>query len=852
MSNNNRKCSANDLFEEIGRVNPQWILMADDPAEIQKAVTEEKSAKKQKQFVLYEIKKLCGVRYLWVFLFILLMLNTAIAWYTADRTVAAQEPTQVISDFFEEYFENPEELDAYYAEMQAFVAEQEELFCEAMRLGNYEFTPETIPNLYSTDENYPDQMLFAKLYNTINAAKEYPDVLDKVIDRAWANLDAFADMGITEDSFTYRYQLRVIELYELMRDSVEIGVEYTRGWDEYFAYDTVNIFLFCMLIMLGSIIFAQEKQSGFLPIMRTAKNGRAKTAIAKILTMLLLTVIFVLMFTLSTFAVYGLRIGFSSPNNVIQALDTFTLSPYQITIGQYFAITLVTKLLTFAVFSMIITALSVVFYNYILIYFAGLGLFGWNFLLYTLSYIDTNSVLKNLNLVATAAGNPLFVRYRAMNFFGAVVGFVPSMCVIFSLLIATCIAVTVFLYVRGSKGIHIGWIDNAITWCMTKAAEIRHKFTFVKRKKVHKARTYSRSLILAEVFKTLISSRFIVIVLLILCVKTWYSYDTNIPSNSYADAVYKDYMTTLEGEMTEEKLAYLAEERVMINETLGKQSIMQQAYVNEEITFEEYREYLSDYNYAYSRSELLSVIEQHAAYLQQKEAETGVKGWFIYDTGWQKMYAEDADLFLYGAILLLLTGSFATEYVSKSSSGGFAQLLRSTQNGRHKTFYAKLISSGMIAVILALLTGTVDVAVITLGYDLPAMNAPLVSMQMFADVTGGITVAQYFAVFFVMRVAGALLMAMLVCALSELLARYIPVLATAVILTLLPALCAYFGLAAAEHVNFLNLLAGTPLFLRSSEMALFGNGYSMLTLWLAVAVAAVTAMMIPAKRMFVK
>lgn len=637
-----------------------------------------------------------------------------------------------------------------------------------------------------------------------------------------------------------------------MRDNVEIDVEYTRGWDEYFAYDTVNIFIFVMLIMLGSVIFAQEKQSGFLPIMRTAKNGRAKTAAAKILTMLLLTVIITLMFTLSTFAVYGLRIGFSSPNNVIQALDTFTLSPYRITIGQYFAVTVGVKLLTFAVFSMIILALSVVFYNYILIYFAGLGQFGLNFLLYTLSYIDANSVFKNFNLVATAAGNPLFVRYRAMNLFGAVAGFVPSMFVIFTLLIAACAVVTVFLYVKGTSRIRIGWIDNAVAWCMTKTAELRHKFTVVRVDRKHRARTYSHSLILAEVFKTLISSRFIVIVLLILCVKTWYSYDTNTPSNSYADAVYKEYMTTLEGEVTDEKLAYLAEERAMINATLAKQTMMQQVYVNEKITFDEYREYLSDYNYAYSRSELLSVIEKHADYLVRKEAETGVRGWFIYDTGWQKMYAEDADLFLYSAILLLLTGSFAAEYASKSSSVGFAQLLRSTKNGRHKTFYAKLISSGMIAVILVLLTGAVDAIVIALGYDLPAMNAPLVSMQMFADVSGGITVAQYFAVFFVMRMAGALLMAMLVCALSELQARYIPVLGTTVILTLLPALCAYFGLAVAEHVNFLNLLAGTPLFLRSAEMALFGNGYAMLTLWLAVAVAAVSAMMMPAKRMFVK
>ena len=78
----------------------------------------------------YELKKLFGVKYLWVFLFVLLMLNTAIAWYTADHSYAAEEPTQMISEFFEEYFENPEELDAYHAEMQAFAAEQEELFRE--------------------------------------------------------------------------------------------------------------------------------------------------------------------------------------------------------------------------------------------------------------------------------------------------------------------------------------------------------------------------------------------------------------------------------------------------------------------------------------------------------------------------------------------------------------------------------------------------------------------------------------------------------------------------------------------------------------------------------------------------
>lgn len=832
------------LYEGIGYMDDKWMALLDEPVTVK--------SKKNHRFVGYELKKLLGVKYLWVFLFVLLMLNSAIAWYTADQTTAAKEPTQMISEFFAEYFENPEELDAHYAEMQAFNAEQDALYHEAIRNGNYHYEVQRLPNLYSTDAAYSDQKLFARLYGAVAAARDYPDVLDRVIDRARANLDAFVDMGVKEDSFTYRYQFRVIELYELMRDSVEIKVEYTRGWDEYFTYDTVNIFIFFMLIMLGSLLFAQEKQSGFLPILRTAKNGRVRTAVAKILAMLLLSSIFVLMFTLSTFAIYGLRIGFSSPHNAIQALETFTLSPYQISIGQYFLITLGAKLLTFGVFAGIILTLSVVFYQYVMIYLAGLGLFGLNFLLYILTYIDPNSVFKNLNLVATAAVNPFFVRYRAMNLFGEVAGFVPIMLVSFAVLLLLTAVLTVLLYVSGTTRIRIGWLDPIIARCMTVAAAFRHWFTCRKARKCARARSYSRSLVLAEVFKTLVSSRFLAVILLILCVKVWYTYETGISPQSFADAVYGEYMAVLEGEITAEKLAYLAEERAMMRETMAKKTAMEEAYLAKTISFEEYSDYLADYNYAYSRSDVLSEVERHASYLQRKEAETGVKGWFLYDTGWRVLYTKDADLFLYAMILLLLSGSFAVEYAAKSSDGSFAQLLRSTKHGRHRTFYAKLVASGAIALILAVLCSAVDAAAVIFNYDLPAMQAPLVSIQMFADTPGGITVAQYCVVFFIMRIVGALLMSMLVCALSELLARYIPVLGTAVVLTLLPALCAYFGLAAAEKVNFLNLLAGTPLFLQSTELSLFGGGYSMLTLWLLVAVAAVVAMMMPAKRMFVK
>ncbi len=798
------KLDPETLYEGIGQISDKWLTLLDGPVPTEQ--------KEERRFVGYELRKLLGVKYLWVFLFVFLMLNSVLAWNAAGRSSAARDPMRAISEYFAA---NPAGPAGMGAGQDA-------------------------------------------LDRAARAAREYPETIDRVIDRAYANLDSFADMGVGEDSFTRRYQLRVIELYEAARDSVELQVEYVRGWEEYFSYDTVNVFIFLMLVMLGSIIFAQEKQTGFLPIMRTARYGRARTAVSKILTMLLLSSVFVVMFTLSTFAVYGLRIGFSSPGNAIQALSPFTLSPYRISIGEYFAVTLGVKLLTFAAFSMIVLALSVVFYNYILIYFAGLGLFGINFLFYTISYVDANSVFKNLNLVTAAAVKPLFVRYRAMNFFGNVAGFVPSLCVIFPLVIVVCAVVLTVLYVRGTSGVRVAWIDAALARCMTAAARVRRLFTPVRRaeprrpRKPRRARVYSRSLVLAEAYKTLVSSRLFVVVLLILCVKVWYSAKINAPAKSYADAVYEEYMTVLEGEVTEEKLAYIAAERAAIDETLARLPVMEQLHAEDEISFEEWSAFISEYTNASSRTKLLEAVEEQAAYLQEKEAETGIRGWFLYDTGWSKFYSEDADLFLYASVLLLLTGSFAAEYVSRSSAGEFAGLLRSTKNGRDRTFRAKLISSGTIALLLAVLTGAADAAIIFGGYDMPAGNAPLLSLQMFSDVTGSITVAQYFALFSLMRIVGTWLMAMLVCALSELLAKYVPVLGAAVVLTLLPALCVYFGFAAAGKVNFLNLLAGTPLFLQSARTPLFGSGYAMLVLWLAVAAAAVTAMILPARKKFVE
>lgn len=843
------------LYRAMSGIDDRFLLAADDERAWQRLAAKAEAKRGERHFVGYELKKLLGVRYLWVFLVILLALNSAVAWVTAGQSPRAGEPADMISAFLDSYFEDPAPYDAHYETMEAFAAEQDLLWIEAMQNRDFEFVPERLPDIYSTDADFSDEELYAALHRAIARAQDYPEKIDGVLHSARANLAEFDAMGISPDSFTYRYQLRVIELYETARESVSIGVEYTRGWGEYFAYDTVNIFLFLILLMLGATVFAQERQSGFLPILRAARHGRGRTAVAKILTMLTVSSVFVLLFTASTWAVFGLRLGYSSPDNALQALEAFTLSPYRVTVGQYFLITVGVRLLTCALFGVSVLALSTVLGNDVLIYLSGLGFGGLNLALTFLPGGGALAPLKYLNLFSAAAVDPLFVRYRALSLFGAVAGYVPLMLCFYGVLLLALCAVAGHRYVLGMQALRPAALDRVISAIMTLAARLRaawQRWARRDRRSMRRARCYSLSLTAAETFKMLISSRALAILLAILCLKVGYAARVYENPGTYADHVYHEYMTELEGPLTEEKLDYLREERAAINGILARKEAMQAAYLAEEIGFEEYRAYLSDYNDAYTRDELLETVEEQAAYLVGVRERTGEAGWFLYDTGWRVLYNSGADLFLYTMVLLLLTGIFASEYTSRSSSGGFAQILRATKNGRRRTFTAKLMAAGTVTAILSLLTAAVDVVTVFVGYDMPAPAAPLWSMPMFGEVSVGVTVGQYLGLFVLLRLIGALMLAGLVCALSELLCKYIPTLGSSVMLTLLPALCAAFGLAAAEKLNYLNLLAGTPLWLMSARSSLFGSDFALLTVWILAFGAAVTAALASARRVFVK
>lgn len=764
------------------------------------------------KYVAYEFRKILGIKYIRIIFAALMLLNGVFCLYHVSKSHDNALPAEVAENIFYEYSLSPDLIENEYNSLLEWESEQNSIFIEQMRLGNYDYEPKTLPNKYAPD-GFTDIQVFNKIFDRIDYINEYPSRVRDVIDRAYSNLNEFDGLGISKNSYIAKYQRKVIELYDTAKNNVKIGFEYTRGWDDYFSYDVVNIFIFIMVITVGTATFMEEKASGFLPLLRSSKNGRTKTAIAKISSVLFSTLITVLLFSLESWIIILITVGYSNPMNAIQSFDMFLYCPYILTVGEYFLISLAIRLLTFFMSVSTILIISVLVYNYILTYILGFCLLGAGLIINVIN-LSSDNPLNILNFLDAAGATTMFERYRAYNFFDKEVGSIELTIVVFVALSAVLLFFTVLKYNCTSDGVNIKTL-NILT---SKANGLFDKFRLAHGK--NKKRNYSFSLFVAESYKTLISSRVWILVVLLFAAKCCININVYQPNESYSDHMYKEYMTILSGEMTDEKRQYLIDERSMIDTTLAKRDEMQLLYANDEITFDEYRSYLSEYNYAYSRNECFEIIENHANYIDNLNND-GKQAWFVYDTGWKKLFFVDTDWTLYLVLVLLFTNVFSSEFNGKSSSGSFTQIMRVSKNGGNKTLAGKYLSSCAVCFAVSAVWYVVDVISVYHSYEIPMITAPVQSIGFMGVFAPNITIGQYIGVFFAVKILACLLFTVFLCSLSALLRKPIPVILMPSAAAFLPALLSRFEVEVLSRIDFTALARATPLLLQNQTSLLY-------------------------------
>lgn len=745
-----------------------------------------------------EFRKTIGNKYLLAFFAILFFAN-AILCIVYSSSIENELPSNIVRDFFDLYIESPERITSEYNDLKKIEEEQNELRLRELQLGNYEYHPSEIPNRYVPD-GYSDLQLFDEVFEQVETIRKYPTTVQTVIDRAEEYLSEFDTLDSMRDTYAYRYQLRVIDKYNAVKTRVKLGFEYTRGFERYFAYNIDNYFILALLLITATIMFHQDKASGFIDIIRTTKSGCCRSAKAKLTILVAITIVVVIIFNLETWLIIGTRIGYSSFFNAIQMVRPYILCPYVITVGEYFLISILIKILSFVLVAVIISLLSAIAKDYAVAYICSLVLLLSNYLCYILPTISADSPWKKLNFFSITSVSPLFTRYRALNLLGNVIdyaSFVPLLFIIITIVLSTLLILEYGIRESGRINVHPR-NHNKI-------------FSRVSNKKKTDV-AYTLSLFASEIYKTLIASRYIVVVLFLLILKMIISYESYKPEESYSDNVYHEYMTELSGKIDDSKRQYLIEERCRIDTAIAARENMRQAYGNGEISIQEYQEYLKEYNYAYSRNEPLRVVEKHAAYIDEK-AESGVDAWFIYDTGWKKIILSGFDITIYILFLFIFSSSFSGEYKTNSSTGNFIKILKASKCGRWQTFFSKFKSVLALTFVAELIWNAIDIAFVFSFYDMPMFNAPIQSIEAMSNSGLDITLKGGLIIFYLIRLTSGLIMATSTCAFSELLRNNVFAMAIISAVTFLPSVMRRTGLVNTKLFDFERLFCGMTIFL---------------------------------------
>ena len=735
--------------------------------------------------IFYEIKKLFqfrSIRIGIIMLFMLNILNCFIQTRYMDNSISVDD----INNAFRLASRFPAEINSIYADFQSSDNQ------EAYLLSNLNASD------HLSDAISPEA--FRILFNTIDSISTFKTDVSNVIKKAESNLTELLYNDIDSNSYAIRLQKKHIDIYTTILTRVEIGFEYSHGWDVYFFEIGKTLCSVAVVFLCSSVIFTHEYVSGFLPILLTTRHGRFKTSISKQLCLLLVTVLTVLCFSMSSFIIIGLRIGYSSPYNVIQSLYMFRLCPFRLSIGSYFLYSTIFQILVIFVFALFISAISVITNRYIYIYLCGIGFIGLNIVLYYFNYVSYDNPLKWLNFISSIFVFPIFCQYRACNVFGYPISCQISLIVLYSsLLLSFSLLISLAYYRKKFSG---------------KRSTKHSTFTFKKniignRKTSKETATHFLSIPFYESIKLFALKKQWILILCLFLIHIYTNASSTFVPITFSEAVYRDYMMRYEGALSSDKISEIQQERSYINQTLSSYESMRLSYLDGALSENDYDSFLEEYRYASGRKEIFNKVEIHLRYIEQLALEDK-NAYFVYDSGWNKIIFSNFQWTLYAAILLVFSSAFSMEYDKKTSEGTFSNILRCCKKGRVETWKAKYILSVICPILLSLIWNSTSILIVAMNYSLPLHDAPILSLSNCYDLNWNLSISQAVLIIVSIRILSITLFSVFTVTLSIVFKNAIPVLAVAIGTTLLPALFDSLGINIFQKFNYIDFLKATP------------------------------------------
>ena len=766
---------------------------------------------KNTNLLTFEFKKLLGHRYLIIFIVSCLIINGVICYLNADRTPETTYVQQMLS----EYEEDAGPFLEAWNEIKQIESDYDKLYAAYIK-GQIPEEPQLIyPCSYSGKEDLNDEMLLRLLFDCVAREDEYRSEVEQYVNQAKINKDELLSSygGLDKSSFAYQKQALTERGYTQVLEQTQLFPEAGNGWNQLFAYDAVNIWML-LTVIAGTITLVLSEQGNASMILRCSKKGRLHTAFAKSMALLGGVFIVLFLFTVTTMLAILLKSGgYSSLTNSIAIFEEYTAIPVALTVGEFFGLTLVVRFLALCAVGVVCACVCIWLRSISLSFATMITAIGIQYVMFLFGHTES---IQYLNIVGTMSLSSTLSTFRCASLFGYAIEFLPLL--LFCGLAVAIIGSITFQYLFCNIRLSISR-RGLLTQVKRAFAVQRELFQskITSKSVTRKKRLFSVNLFAYEWRKVFTSRGALLLLFLAIVFKLSAAYTQFDSQNTYSLMLYSRYIDEVQGEQTDEKRQYIEIETKRIKTVIDEFQQKKQEFYSGNLSYDQYREILEEYNIAVSSEEVAERVMFHSEYLDWLASHRNVNACYLYDIDWLRLFETGADIMLIALLAYLSAGVFSDEYTKMSGEANRMLMISATKKGRSDLYRHKLSFSFLISLIITLLFNAIDGWWIIRNFKLPNGESLLLSLERFGGIEYSGSINQYIVTIWVTQLFTALVSAGIVTLFGALIKNKLYALLSSFSFLFVPHLFKKIGLSRFAHFDISNGFDAEQLWLLASK-----------------------------------
>lgn len=595
-----------------------------------------------------------------------------------------------------------------------------------------------------TDDSYSERTLLDNAENQLKIVSDYKAYINQIIEKS----DNITGVSIFEDSssFSYKNAVKTAEDYKPLFN-IETAYSNSEGVNMATDFMLTDLIVILLLCIVCDALIGSERNININSLQRTCRYGRNKSAISKMVVGFITTAVICLMFYGVNYIIAGYTYGFGDLFRPIQSVDSFSNCTLRINVLQYLMLHFITKVLVMYLIYTIVNVLSMVGKSKTISYIAFLCILIVSYCL-NLFIGDNTSLMcfKYINLISFVDTKNVISHYRNINIFGEPINYVTCFWIVLLVLLLGLVALNILIYSR-----------KKIT------AYNKSNNSFLSKLKISCGST---NVIVHELYKTFVSNKVGIIILVVLLTQLYITISSPIVLSN--DEKYqKYYFSYYAGDFNSNTKSKIENQIKKYEDNKKSMDKCMSDYDNGLITKEKYEDLFSTYSTIdedYSNFKKY-VIPYYDYLINQSKADKSVSvvnyNGYCALLGLEGNLSNTYCLALYVLMVICIIPIFTVEYERKS-----IHLLSSTKLGFKSLVFKKIVCSCIVTALLNLLIYVPYFIRIISSYGINELGAAACSIEELSNISDGLSILNVIIITFAIRLLVSLVITVIISGIS--------------------------------------------------------------------------------------